>query len=106
MIAVGFDRLAWIVHADNLVAEFVWSPERGFLGPGDLASAAAHAQEAGTREPHAAALTARYDRALGVRLRFIEDVQPQPLERPAGKAPPWPASPRKPPVGRAIATGA
>jgi phosphate transport system substrate-binding protein len=40
VIAVGFDRLAWIVHADNPVAEFVWSPERGFLRPGGAAAAA------------------------------------------------------------------
>ena len=52
IVPVGFERLVWIVHAANPVAEVRWSPETGVIAPasGDAAREIAWGRLGGTGE--------------------------------------------------------
>jgi len=40
VVPAGFERLAWIVHAENPAAEIRWSPDTGVVAPQDAGAAA------------------------------------------------------------------
>lgn len=47
VVPVGFERLVWIVHAANPIAELRWSPDTGVIGPA-AAPLRVHATELGS----------------------------------------------------------
>jgi DNA-binding transcriptional LysR family regulator len=81
VVPVGFERLVWIVHAANPIAELRWSPDTGVIGPA-AAPLRVHATELGS------GTLWHLDRLLTGTTAVPIGVQTLPLAIPADATPP------------------